>query len=128
MASLAPMNFFDVILSTQVIAGILVVSALVMSVRSILYFTREASGMAPRLQKIEMDLAKLRDSMGAKREVVRELTQVVDPLKEREGRLRAYFEHLKNLELDHDREAAQKTAKDEEEKRRRIQRKKMGFE
>ena len=122
------MNVLDVVLSTEVIAGIIIIGALVMSVRSILIFTREASSMGPRLQKVEISLAKLREGMDEKKKIVRELSQVVDPLKARESRLRVYFEGLKNMELQYERESAEKAAKDEAEKRKRIQRKKMGFD
>ena len=50
------MNILDVVLSTEVIAGVLIVASLAMAVRSILFFTRESSGMSPRLMKIESDL------------------------------------------------------------------------
>ena len=86
--------FLDAILSTEIIAGILIIGALVMSVRSILFFTREASSMAPKLQKIDHDLTKLRDGMAEKKKAVKELTVVVDPLKTRESKLRAYYEEL----------------------------------
>lgn len=122
------MNVVDVVLSTEVIAGIIIIGALVMSVRSILIFTRDASSMAPKLQRIEVSLNKQREGMDERKKIVRELSQVVDPLKERESRLRVYFEGLKNLELAYERESAEQQAKEESEKRKRIQRKKMGFD
>lgn len=122
------MNLIDAALSVQTIAGILIIGSLVMSVRSVLMFTRQASEMAPKLQKIEISLAKLQDGMGEKRKTVKELTTVVEPLRARESKLRIYFEELKNLELKHEREEHDKEEKDEAEKRKRIQRKKMGFD
>ncbi|MBT7860090.1 MAG: hypothetical protein HN712_07240 [Gemmatimonadetes bacterium] len=118
----------DAILSTETIAGILIIGALAMSVRSILFFTREAATMAPRLQKIDFDLNKWRDGMSEKKKAVKDLTVIVDPLKDREGKLRAYHEVLKNIELSHERSEAESDEKAEEEKRKRIQRKKMGFD
>ncbi len=121
------MNFLD-FLSTEVIAGIIIVGTLVMSVRSILMFTRHASEMAPKIQKLDMALTKIRDGMGEKKKIVKELTVMVDPLRSREGKLREYHERVKNIELTNKRETANKEEKDEADKRKRIQRKKMGFD
>ena len=122
------MNVFDVILTTEVISGILIIGALVMAVRSILMFTRQANEMAPKLQKIEMGLAKQREGMAEKKQVVKDLHTVVDPLRSREGKLREYYESLKKIEIDHERESAQESEREESERRKRVQRKKMGFD
>jgi hypothetical protein len=42
-------------------------------------------------------------------------------------KLRTYHEVLRDIELSHDRNEAEKSEMDEEAKRKRIQRKKMGF-
>ncbi len=42
------MNVLDIILSTEVITGVITVGSLAMIVRSILFFTNAASGMGPR--------------------------------------------------------------------------------
>jgi len=80
-------NILDVVLSTEVIAGVLIVASLAMAVRSILFFTRESTGIAPKLMKIEADLERWRGGMGDKKKIVADLTEIVDPLREREGRL-----------------------------------------
>ncbi|MBT7595748.1 MAG: hypothetical protein HN559_12620 [Gemmatimonadetes bacterium] len=120
--------FLDAILSTETIAGILIIGALVMAVRSILFFTREAAAMAPRLQKIDMDLNKRREGMSEKKKAVKDLTVIVDPLKNSEGKLRAYYEVLQNIEISHERTEAEQGEKEEKERSKRIQRKKMGFD
>ena len=122
------MNVFDIILSTEVIAGILIVGALAMTVRSILFFTREASGMSPRLIKIESDLSKHRDGMGERKKVVADLNTVVTPLREREERLRNYYDGLRNMELEHDKASQQAEQDEEVARKKRVQRKKMGFD
>ncbi|MEE2833581.1 MAG: hypothetical protein VYD18_14580 [Candidatus Latescibacterota bacterium] len=116
-----PLNF----LSTEVVAGIIIVGALVMTVRSILMFTGE---MAPKVQKLDMMLNKIRDGMAEKKKIVKDLAVIVDPLRAREGKLRDYYEQIKEIELTYERESAEKGEKDEAEKRKRIQRKKMGFD
>ena len=76
-----PLNF----LSTEVVAGIIIVGALVMTVRSILMFTGE---MAPKVQKLDMMLNKIRDGMAEKKKTVKDLAVIIDPLRAREGKLR----------------------------------------
>ncbi len=120
-------NILDVVLSTEVIAGVLIVASLAMAVRSILFFTRESTGIAPRLMKIESDLEKWRGGMGDKKQIVADLTVVVDPLREREGRLRMYYDSLKNMEVDHEKNEAKESEEQEQARKKRVQRKKMGF-
>ena len=122
------MNILDIVLSTQVIAGIIIVASVAMAVRSILFFTREASGMAPKLMKLDNELGKYRDGMGEKKKTVKELTVVVDPLREREGKLRTYYDGLKSMELEHDKQSSAAQSQEDEERKKRIQRKKMGFD
>ena len=122
------MNVLDVILSTEVIAGIIIVASVAMTVRSILMFTREASGMSPRLLKLESELGKHKEGMDGKKTAVKELTVVVDPLKDREGKLRGYYDDLKNMELAHDKANAAAEEHEEGERKKRVQRKKMGFD
>ena len=120
------MDLFD-ILSTEVIAGIIIAATLIMGVRSMLMFSRQAAQMAPKLQKLESNLSRIQDSMVIRKKSVKDLTVVVDPLREQEGRIREYHEKLKNMELTHERESADQEEKDEAAKRKRIQRKKHGL-
>ena len=120
-------NILDVVLSTEVIAGVLIVASLAMAVRSILFFTRESTGIAPKLMKIESELEKWRAGMGDKRKIVQDLTVIVDPLREREGKLRMYYDSLKNMEVDHEKNEAKASEEQEQARKKRVQRKKMGF-
>jgi hypothetical protein len=61
------LNILDIILSTEVIAGIIIVASVAMAVRSILMFTREASGMGPKLMKLDHELGKHKDEWMQKR-------------------------------------------------------------
>ena len=121
------MDVFD-ILSTEVICGIMIAAALIMGVRSILMFSRQAAEIAPKILKLDANLSRIRDSMESRKKSVKDLTVIVDPLRIQEGRIRDYFDKIKNMELDHERESADQEEKDEAEKRKRIQRKKMGFD
>ena len=121
------MNVLDIILSTEVITGIITVGSLVMIVRSILFFTSAASGMGPRLIRMEADLTKFSDGVDVRKQVVKDLNTVVVPLRAREERLRNYFDRLRNMELEHDRAEHQALEDAEEARRKRTQRKKMGL-
>lgn len=122
------MRILDIILSLEVIAGILIAASLAMAVRALLNFTRESATMGPKLHKLESDLQKLRDGMREREKTVKDLTVIVEPLREREGRIRAYYDALKDLEVETERES-QKTGEEQEAaKKRRIQRKKMGID
>ena len=77
------MNVLDVILSIEVITGIIAVGSLAMIVRSILLFTNAASGMGPRLIRMEADLTKFSDGVDVRKEVVKDLNRVVVPLRAR---------------------------------------------
>lgn len=109
------------------IARIIIDGALVMTVRSILMFTRQAGEMAPKVQNLDMMLNKIRNGMAEKKNV-EDLAVIVDPLRAREKKFRDYYEQIKEIELTYEREPAKKGEKDETEKRKRIQRKKMGFD
>ena len=119
------MNFL-VFLTIEVIASIIIIGSLAMSVRSILMFTRLAREMAPKVQKLDLALNKIRDGMDEKKKIVKNLSVIVDPLRAREGKLREYYESIKTIEIVHERETSEKGEKDEADKR--IQRKKMGFD
>ena len=122
------MQVFDIILSAEVLAGTIILAALLLSVRTILNYSREASTMAPKQQRIEINLQRLQEGMGEKRKSVMKLSALVEPLREREGRLRTYFEELKNIELEYERTANEDEQKEEAERRVRVQRKKMGMD
>ncbi|MEE2658218.1 MAG: hypothetical protein VX733_06915 [Candidatus Latescibacterota bacterium] len=102
---------------------ILIVGALAMAVRSLLFFARESSQMGSRLQKLERDLGILRDGISEKKGIVTELTSIVDPLKAKERRLRTYYEDLKALEMHHERASAEAEEIQRLEKEKRMKRK-----
>ena len=122
------MNVLDIILSLEVMAGILITASLAMAVRSLLHFTRESATMGPKLQKIDAELQKWREGMGDRERAVKKLSAVVEPLAAREGRMRAYYETLRNIELERERETEKAGQEQEAAKKKRIQRKKMGLD
>jgi hypothetical protein len=51
----------------------------------------------------------------------------VAPVRSREGSLRAYYEELQTITVDHERREQEKGAEEDLDRRKRIQRKRMGF-
>lgn len=122
------MDTFEALLSPEVLAGIVAIAALGMAVRALLAFSSDNSELRPKLDKIENDLNRYRDGMKEQKEIVEELEKVVRPLADSEEELRTYYEQLKALEMEVERQEAKTAADDEEARRRRIQRKRMGYE
>lgn len=122
------MMVLDSILSTEVIAGIIIIGAFAMCIRSILAFTNQATELRPKLTEIERHLNNLREGMQGRKDKVGKLTVVVAPLKDREGRMRSYYDQMKKLELDEEEQQMAAQAEEESKRQRRIQRKKMGYE
>lgn len=118
------MNILD-FFTAEVVAGIIIAGALVLTVRSILTFSRQAGKLSPTVHKLNLALAKIRDAMSERKKSVGDLTLVVDPLRTREGKLREYYERAKDVEIRYERSMAEKGEQEEADKRRRIQRKKM---
>jgi hypothetical protein len=122
------MELFDALLSTQVLAGILVIGAFSISIRSTLHFTRSAAEMRPRLSEVERELRRtVEGSEGLRKQVTLLITQIT-PVREREARLRVYSEKLRELLARAEKEEQEKGSQAEDDRRRRIQRKRIGFD
>ena len=122
------MDVLDIILSTEVITGIITVGSLAMVVRSILLFTNESSGLGPKLIRMEADLTKFSDGVDVRKQAVKDLNTVVVPLRASEERLRNYYDRLVNIELEHDRAEHEAEEEDQEASRKRVHKRRMGFD
>jgi hypothetical protein len=115
------------LLSTELIASVVICGALLMAIRTILVFTRDVADLRPKLSKIESALDRTRDRMADNKELVSTLSKEVAPIEDLEGKMRAHYEAIQEQE----REAEKKNIENEEDelsgRKRRIQRKKMGF-
>lgn len=115
------------VLSTELIASVVICGALLMAIRTILGFTRDVADLRPKLSKIESTLDRIRDRMKDNKELVGTLSKEVAPIEDLEGKMRAHYEAIQEQE----REAEKKNIEAEEDeqsgRKRRIQRKKMGF-
>ncbi|MBT7914251.1 hypothetical protein HN588_10110 [Candidatus Bathyarchaeota archaeon] len=122
------MEFFDAILTTEVLAGILIIGAFAMGIRSTLHFSKGAADLRPKLNEVERALKKLRDGMGDRKKAVVELTQAVAPVKDIEARMRLYYEQGQEMNIEHEKKEQKDSEQEESSRKRRIQRKKMGYE
>jgi hypothetical protein len=122
------MTALEALLSTEVIAGILIIAAFAMGIRSILHFTSQAAGLRPKLDEVTRELKRLRSGMSERKKAVEKLAKVVAPVQEREATMREYFEEIQQLGIDMEKQEAEQSVQDEANRRRRVQRKKMGFE
>ena len=121
------MNFLDAVLTTEVIAGVLIISGFAMAIRSVLHFTKEASDLHLKLGEIERELSKLRDGMGEKKKAVDSLSQAVAPIRERESKIRLYYEELREADIAEEKKEQAQEEEKEAQRQKRVQRKKMGL-
>ena len=122
------MEFFEAFLSTEVIAGVLILAALGMAMRSIIHFSKEAATLRPRLAEADRELNKLREGMEDRRKAVKKLADQVAPIKELENKMRLYFEGLQEQQAEIGKKLQEQEERKERERQKRIKRKKMGFD
>jgi len=92
------------ILSTEVIAGLIIFSAICMSVRSITAFSKTLSELRPKLTEVERRLDRVRDGMENHQSKLAGLSESVSPLQQQESDLQSYYNEIRNLELKLERE------------------------
>ena len=86
------------LLSTELIASVVICGALLMAIRTILVFTRDVADLRPKLSKIESALDRIRDRMADNKELVSTLSKEVAPIEDLEGKMRAHYEGLQEQE------------------------------
>ena len=121
------MNALEGLLSPEVLASILVVGSMVLSIRSILFFTQTAAELRPRQEELERELKKLKDGMADKKKRVQELAPIVAPLKAATDQLTNYYEQLTDMRLEEDKRVHAAEEEEESKRKKRIQRTKMGM-
>ena len=90
--------------STEVVTCIISLSAISMSVSCIIEFSKEVRELLPKLTRVERRLNRLRDSMESRQSTVLELNELIGPLMQRESNLRSYYDEMKELTLQLERE------------------------
>ena len=72
----------DSLLSTELIASIIICGAFFMAIRSIMGFTRDVSELRPKLVQLENTHARLREALTNNKELVGNLSQKVEPIQD----------------------------------------------
>ena len=117
-----------VMLTKEVIASIIIIAALILSVRALLFLISESASMSPQLQKLDADLKKYSGWMDEKKKTVQELSDTVEPFRKQEVKLRTYYDSLKLVEMKNEEVEAAVAEQEEIERKQRIQRRKMRLE
>ena len=92
------------ILSTEVVTGLIIFSAISMSVRSITIFSKTLSELRPKLTEIERRLDRIHDGMESHQSKLAGLSDSVSPLQQQESRLQSYYNEIRRLDLKLERE------------------------
>ena len=87
------------LLSTEVIASLIILSAISMSVRSITAFSKTLSEMRPKLTEVERRLDRVRDGMEIHQSKLAGLSKSVSPLQQQKSDLQSYYDEIRNLDL-----------------------------
>ena len=92
------------IINTEVVTGIISLGAISMSVSCIIVFSKEFRELLPKLTAVESKLNRLRDGKESSQSTVAELSELISPLKQKESNLQSYYEEMKKLTLQLERE------------------------
>ena len=92
------------IISTEVVTGIISLGVISMSVSCIIEFSKEVRELLPKLTAVERKLNRLRDGKESSQSTVAELSELISPLKQRESNLQSYYDEIKELTLQLERE------------------------
>ena len=98
-----------------------------MAIRTILGFTRTVAELRPKLSQIENTLNRVREGMKENKELVDNLSTEVTPIRDLEGKMRGHYEDMQELQLNEEKKKLAEEEEAETGRKRRIQRKKMGF-
>ena len=90
-------------------------------------FTRDVSELRPKLVQLENTLTRLREALANNEELVGNLSQEVEPRRDLETKMRAHFEVMQDLQLEDEKQRLAAEEEADTGRKRRVQRKKMGF-
>ena len=109
------------VISTEVVTGLISLGAISMSVSCIIEFSKEVRELLPKLTGVERRLNRLRDSMESRQSTVAELSGLISPLKQKESNLQSYYDEMKELTLQLERQQFISEQSEEGEKDLNIQ-------
>ena len=115
------------LLTLEVGASILILGALAIIVRSFRHYLKESSELQPKLAKVDKELTRLRETIGPKKKTINELNKAISPLREKEQEFDAFFQALRQIELDQEKEEVAEERETSAAIKRNLQRRSMGF-
>ena len=115
------------LLSTELIASVNICGAFFVAIRTIMGFTRDVSELRPKLVQLENTHARLRETLTTNKELVGNLSQEVEPIHDLETKMRAHYEVMQDLQLEDEKQRLAAEEEADTGRKRRVQRKKMGF-
>ena len=75
-----------------------------MSIGSIVAFSKDVGELQPKVARVERRLNHLRNDMENYQSTVAELGQLIPPLKQQESNLQSYYDEIKELSMELERE------------------------
>ena len=115
------------LLTLEVGASILMLGALALILRSFRLYLKKSSELQPKLAKVDKELTRLRETIGPKKKIINELNKAISPLREKEQEFDAFFQALRQIELDQEKEEVAEERETSAAKKRNLQRRSMGF-
>lgn len=88
------------ILSIEVVTSIISIGAISMSIGSIMSFSKDMSGLHPKLTRVSHRLDRFCDGIKDSHSTVAELSELIHPLKEQESHLQSYYDEIKKISLE----------------------------
>ena len=88
------------ILSIEVVTSIISIGAISMSIGSIMSFSKDMSGLHPKLTRVSHRLDRFCDGIKNSHSTVAELSELIHPLKEQESHLQSYYDEIKKISLE----------------------------
>ena len=116
------------LLSPQVISCIITLGMLMLTIRSVLLYSRHFSELQPRLLHMDREIEKRQEAMADQKKAVAELTRVITPLQEQEAALRSYYEELRGIEVEDEKRLLLQQQTSDAERKVRLSRKKIGID
>ena len=113
------------ILSTEVVTGLIIFSAISMSVRSITAFSKTLSQLRPKLTEINRRLDRIHDGMESHQSNLSGLSESVSPLQQQESRLQSYYNEIRRLDLKLEQETVVSEQNKKDKKELEIRRKRL---
>ena len=109
------------IISTEVVTGLISLGAISMSVGCIIEFSKEVRQLQPKLTAVTSKLNRLRDGKESSQSTVTVLSGLISPLKQKKSNLQSYYDEIKELTLQLEREQLVSEQSEEGEKDLNIQ-------